>query len=90
VCWEGFIMFSKQIITVFWQNKLGSSRSDRVTSHLYEPRVHHRFEIWTPTSCWHNSYGLHLKGKTKMLCQNSKWLDIFSHSCIPKRVIAMQ
>ena len=49
VRWEELIMFSRQIITVFWKK----GGYDRATSPLYEPGVHLRFEIWTPTSFWY-------------------------------------
>ena len=46
---------------------------DRATSPLYEPGVHLRFEICTPTLFLvyiDNIYGLHLKGETNILSQN--------------------
>jgi hypothetical protein len=50
VRWEGLIMFSRKIITVFWQQK----RDTIVPPLLCMNRgVHLRFEIWTPTSFWY-------------------------------------
>ena len=54
----------------FMKKKVGC---DRATSPLYEPGVHLRFEICTPTLFLvfiDNIYGLHLKGETNILSQN--------------------
>ena len=49
VRWEGLIMFSRQIITVFWRKKgMPSCHLSFVWT-----GVHLRFEIWTPTSFWY-------------------------------------
>ena len=46
----------------------------RVTSHLYEPEYISALKSERLPFLVYidNSYGIHLKGKTKMLCQNSK------------------
>jgi hypothetical protein len=50
VRWEGLIMFSRQIITVFWQKK-----GDTIVQPLLcmNREKISRFEFWTPTSLWY-------------------------------------
>ena len=89
VRWEGLIIFSRQIITVFWQKR--------------GIRSCHLSFVWTGSTSlvWNlnaylflvyidNMYGLHLKGQTQILSQNWNWFNMCSHGFIPKRVMAWQ
>ena len=63
------------------------------TSPLYEPGVHLRFEIWTPTSLLayiDTIYGLHLKEQTHILSQNWIEFNINRHGFIPNCAMARQ
>ena len=62
---------------------------DRTNSPFYEPGVHLRFQIWTPTSFLayiDNIYRLHLKGQTHILSKNLNWLK-FIHTVLYQNVL---
>jgi hypothetical protein len=61
--------------------------------YLYEPGVHLRFKIWTPSSFLvyiDNICGLPLKGQTHIFSQNWNWFKICRNGLIPKCAMARQ